>query len=90
MDMSGNVAEWCTDFYIPYLKEPVVNPCQNTKIPLPSPLLVNYRAIRGGSWGFYNRSQRVADREFNSQGYPGYYYIGFRIALPAESDVPEN
>ncbi len=75
MDMAGNVAEWCTEVFHPYPKDPVTDPC---------PLMPGaYRSIRGGSWGYYNKSQRVADREFNSQVYPGYYYIGFRIALPA-------
>ncbi len=75
MDMAGNVSEWCTDMYHPYSANPVTDPC---------PLMPGaYRAIRGGSWGYYNQSQRVADREFNSQVYPGYYYIGFRVVLPA-------
>ena len=74
MDLAGNVAEWCTDILHPYPREPVTDPC---------PLMPGaYRVIRGGSWGYYNKSQRAADREFNSQVYPGYYYIGFRIVLP--------
>lgn len=42
----------------------------------------HHRVIRGGSWGYYNHSQRNKDREFNNDGYPGYVYIGFRVALP--------
>ncbi|MFA6959204.1 MAG: endo-1,3-alpha-glucanase family glycosylhydrolase [Opitutaceae bacterium] len=76
MDLAGNVSEWCTDTYRDYPAGDVTNPVGN----LPSP----HRAIRGGSWGYYNHSQRVSDREFNNAGYGGYIYIGFRVALNAE------
>ncbi|HEY3379942.1 MAG TPA: endo-1,3-alpha-glucanase family glycosylhydrolase, partial [Armatimonadota bacterium] len=74
MDLAGNVAEWCTDMYHAYTSAAVTDPCDLQ----PGP----YRVIRGGSWGYYNRSQRVADREFNTQVYPGFYYVGFRVVLP--------
>jgi glucan endo-1,3-alpha-glucosidase len=73
-DLAGNLAEWCTDYYHPYTVDAVTDPCAITR--------AQYRVIRGGSWGYYNRSQRVTDREFNTQVYPGYYYIGFRVVLP--------
>ena len=82
MDLAGNVAEWCTDIYHPYKAEAATDPC-----PLEPGA---YRVIRGGSWGYYNRSQRVADREFNTQVYPGYYYIGFRVVLPAAATANAN
>ncbi len=71
-DLAGNVAEWCTDTYA--LTTP-----ENLTYDGPS----HHRAIRGGSWGYYNHSQRVTDREFNNSGYPGYIYMGLRVALPA-------
>lgn len=74
MDLAGNVAEWCSDLYNAYPTNAQTNPCSQT----PS----NHRSIRGGSWGYYNFSQRCADREFNSQVYGGYIYIGLRIVLP--------
>ena len=37
--------------------------------------------LRGGSWGYYNMSQRCADREYNTAVYPGYIYLGIRVAL---------
>ena len=75
MDMAGNVAEWCCDYFNPYLPDNVLNPLDQR----PS----HHRVIRGGSWGYYNYSQRNADREFNNDGYPGYIYIGFRLAISA-------
>lgn len=74
MDLAGNVAEWCNDALLPYEPGEATDPVAQA--------WSRYRAIRGGSWGYYNLSQRSADREYNSQGYPGYVYIGFRIALP--------
>ncbi len=73
MDLAGNVAEWCTDYYNMVEPGDATDPCDQRKS--------HHRAIRGGSWGYYNKSQRGKDREFNNDGYPGYIYIGFRIAL---------
>ncbi len=74
MDLAGNVVEWCSDLYHPDYPAETVNPLDER----PSP----YRSIRGGSWGYYARSQRTGDREFNSPAYPGYIYLGFRVVLP--------
>ncbi len=77
MDLAGNVSEWCNDTYHPYSAEPQTNPLDDTE--------GAYKAIRGGSWGFYGSPQRVTDREYNNAGYPGLQYVGFRIAAPAAS-----
>lgn len=74
MDLAGNVAEWCTDTYRDYQPGDTANPISQAESP--------YRAIRGGSWGYYNHSQRTRDREFNNANYGGYIYLGFRVALP--------
>jgi len=74
MDMAGNVSEWCSDFFNDYEPGDANNPVSKK----PS----HHRVIRGGSWGYYNFSQRCQDREFNNPGYPGYIYVGFRVALP--------
>ena len=74
MDLAGNVAEWCADTFQPYAKAEQADPVREE----PS----NYRVIRGGSWGYYGVSQRTTDREFNNPKYPGYIYLGFRVAVP--------
>ncbi|MGD0091256.1 MAG: SUMF1/EgtB/PvdO family nonheme iron enzyme, partial [Planctomycetota bacterium] len=73
LDLAGNVAQWCTDWYQPYSPGDKTNPVETRES--------HSRVIRGGSWGYYGCSQRCKDREFNSQSYPGYIYIGFRVAL---------
>ncbi|MBF0243951.1 MAG: SUMF1/EgtB/PvdO family nonheme iron enzyme [Planctomycetes bacterium] len=79
MDMAGNVSEWCGDWFDRYRPDDLKDPFKANES------LTKYRSIRGGSWGYYNYSLRVADREFNTQVYPGYVYIGFRVALPESS-----
>ena len=78
-DLAGNVCEWCTDRYHydvwPEGQDPVdETPARSAR--------QDFRAIRGGSFGYYGMSQRVCDREFNNPRYQGYIYIGFRVAKP--------
>lgn len=78
-DLAGNVCEWCTDRYHydvwPAGRDPVdETPARSAR--------QDFRAIRGGSFGYYNGSQRVCDREYNSPRYQGYIYIGFRVVKP--------
>lgn len=71
-DMSGNVLEWCQDWYGSYSSNAQTNPTGPSSGPS--------RVFRGGSWGYSASNCRVAYRNFNSPGYR-YYYLGFRVVL---------
>lgn len=71
-DMSGNIYEWCYDWYGEYGAAAVTSPS--------GPSTGTYRVFRGGSWCSDAASCRVSDRTYEKPGSRCYDY-GFRVAV---------
>ena len=70
-DMSGNVLEWCQDWYGPYSSASVTNPT--------GPATGTYRLLRGGSW-YHGSSLCRGSQRLNDYPNAVNIVIGFRVA----------
>ena len=72
-DMSGNVCEWCQDWYGNYNRDAQTNPT--------GPASGSYRVNRGGGWYYKARVCRLSCRFKTNPDSNIDNYLGFRLVL---------
>jgi len=86
-DMSGNVAEWCTDAYNPSASTFVsdINPVYKYDAKPDDPAARKMKVVRGGSWKDISKYITVYTRDYQYQD-SCTSYIGFRTIQPVSQN----